>query len=67
MTARAYGFHSDLMTGAIVALGSVAAAFFLIGLFIGWAVWADEHVQMPTACSTLTTASDCAARMSEAR
>ena len=66
MTARADEFHSDLMTGAIVALASVATAFFLIGLFIGWSVWAGEHVQMPSACSTLT-ASDCAARMSEAR
>lgn len=56
--------HSDLMTGAVTVMGGIAVLFFLIGIFVGWTVWADTPATMPDACDGLT-ASDCAARASE--
>ena len=52
--------HSDLMTGAVTVMGGIAVLFFLIGIFVGWTVWADTPTAMPRACDGLT-ASDCAA------
>ena len=52
-----------------------AAAVYLVAFWVAFAVYgvpAARHffgsvTAYPSACSTLTTASDCAARMSEAR